>query len=173
MKWNTEQYARLFKAIARKFWKEPLRATPASTSPWTEELGLWFKYLEEEAGIKKSDRTWDELCRDQKDTEITVINRAATLSDACSWSNPPLLTLFMASFPRKFLIAGQNEKNILVTDSSSKPEYMELEEWTMISSDDENPITDPATIRQHLRCSRDILIIPRQTAENILVLGLP
>ena len=165
MKLNAEQYARLFKAMSGNYWSTPplelWRDLGEALYRKDHKRNEWHKHLLT-MGVHKADRTWEDMSNDQdmsqKDGKI----------EFCPIYEKPTTH----SWPHKFIVAGQNNKNILLTDPSSDSKYIMHEHQAFITFEPFLVERFSTTFDEHRRYSKDILLIPMETAEKILVLGV-
>ena len=164
MEWNTEQYARLFRIMSAMFWRHPMWCTKPRTN-WFDGLSLWRRYLEE-LGINDG-ASWEELCDSIK---INVLHDQCNLHRRVgTLPNGEPSTSFTA------VLAAHDQENVFITDPSINSDYSEFENWSVRAIPWEPQILDIKSLLDFSSRPKggELLTIPKDTAENILVLGLP
>ena len=195
MEWDTDQYAILFKVIARKFWDEADRIGAAPTRPGSYKsrklqeiprLQAWDKYLEE-LGIHNSalsgSPSWEELCGRPDIMKINIlydnqVKHAVKGLSVGDGSLPECIRVYSeASRIHKIVFAAQDQENVFVTDPSLSTEYRHFEDWSVNASVLRPEISSVLDlVGEGYRSEQkggELLTVPKRAAENILVLGLP
>ena len=152
MEWKTDEYARLLKELSRKF----------SQRQWLECV--------ETMNIQRSARSWDELSKDPKIMNMTLLYEET----------------FGITQPSKFFIVAHDQDNLFMTDPSDISLY-NFRNWSLKSKPAQAPAPITWTVSsvnpKHMEIkiseiskadwnSLDIIVVPREMAEKILVLGM-
>ena len=181
MEWDTDQFSRLFKMMYRKVWLGDLFYCPLPSEHNMcdpDHMILWRKYLGD-LSIRSSESSassWEELCHDPSMIEMNIVDKAflaahdqenlfmtdpandrSTIFPAEGWIADPSVHLKPPEGRDLVMahLAFVKEKRLALLGRRSPPQY------------------PGGMLKPVGKIGGEFLIIPKDTAENILVLGLP